>query len=110
MVLSVAGDTLHGIRASDGTSLWSQDLSGNGWFGGNFAGLYASPVLAGGRLYLLDRAGVTVVAEYDEVGARVLSVNRLVDPASAEQFWASMAVSPGRFFIRGSANLYGIGY
>jgi outer membrane protein assembly factor BamB len=65
--------------------------------GGSFS---ASPVLAEGRLYLLDEEGTTTVLEAGPE-LKVLATNRL-----EEKCQASPAVSGGRLFIRTEKNLH----
>ena len=62
--------------------------------------LYASPVAAGGRLYITSRDGATLVIE---AGAefRVLATNTLDDG-----FDASPAVVDGEIYLRGQRHLY----
>jgi outer membrane protein assembly factor BamB len=61
---------------------------------------YASPVAAAGRIYLVDRAGTTLVlAQGDEL--KVLARNRLEDPVDA-----SPAAAGKQLFLRGDKYLY----
>jgi len=82
------------LDAATGQELWRQRLAGKH---------SASPVYAGGRIYLLSEQGKTVVVE---AGGqfKVVCENDL-----AEKCLASAAISGGRFFIRTEANLYCIG-
>ena len=63
----------------------------------------ANPVLAGGKLYLTDEAGLTFAVpaggEFDVAGS-----NKLGEPG--EVFWASPAVAGGDLFLRGTDYLY----
>ena len=63
----------------------------------------ASPVYADGRIYVLSEDGVTLVLqpgdEYVELASNPLG----------EKCLASMAVSDGQFFIRGTPHLFCIG-
>jgi hypothetical protein len=61
---------------------------------------YASPVAAGGRIYLVDRTGVAVVLQ-QSTKADVLAVNRLDDTIDA-----SPAVVGRQLFLRGHNFLY----
>lgn len=63
-------------------------------------GVYASPVGAGGRVYLAGRNGVTVVIK-DADKLEVLATNRL-----DEAFDASPAVAGKQLFLRGHEYLY----
>jgi hypothetical protein len=62
--------------------------------------LYASPVAAAGRLYLVDRDGTTVVVKVGDK-AEVLATNKL-----GEGVDASPAVVGKQLFLRGEKHLY----
>jgi len=64
------------------------------------AGVYASPVGAGGRIYLVGRNGVAVVIMQSDK-LEVLATNRL-----EEKFDASPAVAGRELFLRGHEYLY----
>lgn len=64
--------------------------------------VYASPVVAGGRLYVTSRDGATLVAKTGPE-FEVLSMNRLDDG-----FDASPAVVDGAIYLRGQRYLYSI--
>lgn len=63
-------------------------------------GVYASPVAAGGRVYLVGRDGATVVLKRADQ-FEVLATNKLED-----SFDASPAIVGNQLFLRGHANLY----
>lgn len=63
-------------------------------------GIYASPVGAGGHVYLLDRAGVAMVIKSGPE-FRVVAVNKLDD-----YFDASPAVAGNKLYLRGHKHLY----
>jgi len=63
-------------------------------------GVYASPVGADGRVYLVGRNGVTVVLKPSE-RLEVLATNRL-----EEKFDPSPAVAGKELFLRGREHLY----
>lgn len=85
------------LDARTGKTVWQQRV------GGNFS---ASPVLAEGRLYLLNESGETTVieaaGEYREVARNPLG-------GGEGPVQASMAVSGGRLFIRTARNLWCLG-
>lgn len=82
------------LKANDGTVVWQERV------GGNFS---ASPLIAGGRLYVLSDEGVTtVVAAGPEY--RVLATNPL-----GEKVQASPALAHGRFYLRTAGHLYCVG-
>ena len=62
--------------------------------------IYASPVIAGGRLYVTSRDGATLVAKAGPE-FEILSMNRLHDG-----FDASPAVAGGEIYLRGQRYLY----
>lgn len=62
--------------------------------------VFASPVGAGGRVYVTDRRGMTVVLSHARE-PRVLAVNRLDD-----HFSASAAVVGRELYLRGEQSLY----
>ncbi len=66
----------------------------------NLQGVYASPVAAAGRVYLVGRNGTTVVIK-DADKFEVLATNRL-----EEHFDASPALAGNEIFLRGHAYLY----
>ncbi len=63
-------------------------------------GVYASPVGAGGRIYIASRNGTTLVIKHD-TQYEVLAVNTLDDG-----FSASPAVVDNELYLRGEKNLY----
>jgi outer membrane protein assembly factor BamB len=82
------------LDAAGGSVLWKQEFP---------KGFYASPVLAGGRFYLLDRSGVM----------RILAAARepklLGSPSVGEPTDATPAFRGGRIYIRGTRHLFCIG-
>ena len=63
-------------------------------------GIYASPVGADGRVYILGRNGVTYVLKHGPK-FEVLAINKLND-----RFTASPAVAGGEIYLRGHERLY----
>jgi len=63
--------------------------------------IYASPVGAGGRVYITDRDGNTVVLSHGGGTPKVLAENRLED-----SFSASAAIVGDEIYLRGSRYLY----
>ncbi len=82
------------LEAKTGRKMWSERLGRHH---------SASPVLAEGRLYFLDDAGVTHVLKAEPT-FEVIARNDLGEPCRA-----SPAVSRGQIVIRGTKNLYCIG-
>jgi outer membrane protein assembly factor BamB len=63
-------------------------------------GFWASPILAGGRVYALDQAGVTRIFNADR------SLELLASPAIGEPAVATPAFRSGDIFIRGDRHLF----
>ena len=82
------------LEAATGTVLWRQEFE---------TGFYASPVLAGGRFYLLDRSGVMRILAADR-GPQLLGSPAIGEPADA-----TPAFRAGKIFIRGNRHLFCIG-
>jgi outer membrane protein assembly factor BamB len=66
-------------------------------------GFFASPIIAEGKVYLLDKSGVMQIIkaseEFEQIGQASLGEATVATPAFAN----------GRIFIRGEKNLYCIG-
>ena len=86
--------TLTCYRAADGRKLWQHEFDDT---------FYASPALAGGRLYITSQTGRTwVLAAADKF-------KRLTAAELGEKVNASMAFADGRIYIRGHRHLFCIG-
>jgi outer membrane protein assembly factor BamB len=91
LVMAASFGVVTCLAAADGTPLWKQEFS---------TGFYASPILAGGRLYLLDRSGVMRIMAAERT-ARLLGSPALGEPAEA-----TPALRGGSIFIRGARHLF----
>ncbi len=67
---------------------------------GNIGNIYASPVAGGGRVYVTDLDGKTIVVSHDD-SPKVLGLNTLDD-----EFAASAAIVGRELFLRGKKFLY----
>ena len=67
---------------------------------GNIGNIYASPVAGGGRVYVTDLDGKTIVVSHDDA-PKVLALNTLDD-----EFAASAAIVGRELFLRGKRFLY----
>ena len=80
--------------AKNGTSYWTKEFEN---------GFYSSPIIAEGRIYLMDKQGVMHIFNADKtftlVGESKLGEKSVCTPAFAN----------GRIYIRGDKNLYCIG-
>ena len=83
------------LAAKDGESLFQQRLSGAG-------GVYASPVVADGKAYVVTRQNGTFVISMTGEG-EVLSTNKLDDESD---FNASPAIADGKLLLRSNRFLY----
>ncbi|MDF1656028.1 MAG: PQQ-binding-like beta-propeller repeat protein [Verrucomicrobiales bacterium] len=87
--------------------LWQErvpDLKGAGGRGKPF---YASPIVAGGKIYVVSRANGTFVIEPSREGLKVLSQNTFEDDETI--YNATAAVSQGKLLIRSQNKLYCVG-
>ena len=66
-------------------------------------GFYSSPIIADGKLYILDMRGVTHILKADATGTII------AEPALGEKGYAVPAMADGMIYIRGDENLYCIG-
>jgi outer membrane protein assembly factor BamB len=82
------------LDAKTGEQKWMQRV------GGNFS---ASPLLADGRIYLLDEGGKTYVIEPNKTEYKELAVNTL--PGRTQ---ATIAAADGALFLRTDKSLYRI--
>lgn len=82
------------LNAKTGDAYWQKRI------GGNFS---ASPLLADGRVYLLDEAGTTYVIEPNRAEYKELAVNTLPG-----RTLASIAAADGALFLRTDTALYRI--
>lgn len=65
--------------------------------------VYASPVAADGRVYIVGREGATVVLDANAAQPTVLAINTLDEPTDA-----SLALVEGEIYLRGAKHLYKI--
>jgi outer membrane protein assembly factor BamB len=98
------GDRLYFFSGNTGNLSCFDAKSGRALFGPTriegLQGVYASPVAAGGKVYLVGRNGVTVVIK-DAAKLEVLATNKL-----DEKIDASPAVAGKELFLRGHSHLY----
>ena len=87
--------------------LWESRIPNLDGEGGRGKPFYASPILAGGKIYAVSRANGTFVIEPSRAGLEVLAQNRISDDDSI--FNATPAVSNGVLLIRSQKRLYCIG-
>ncbi len=100
----VATDKFVFLATSYGTVVCYDSQNGEKFWEKEFSnGIYASPMIADGKVYIIDRTGLTHVfkvdKEYISLGENVLGENSVCTPA----------FSNGRIYLRGDKNLYCIG-
>ncbi|MEM9281559.1 MAG: PQQ-binding-like beta-propeller repeat protein [Verrucomicrobiota bacterium] len=94
-------------KPGEASPLWQErvpDLVGAGGRGKPF---YASPILAGGKIYAVSRANGTFVIEPSPDGLKVLAQNRFASDETL--FNATPAVSGGSILLRSQKALYCVG-
>ena len=108
-VLYWVSDSGIAFAAEPGVSepLWESRIPNLDGEGGRGKPFYASPILAGGKIYAVSRANGTFVIEPSRAGLEVLAQNRISDDDSI--FNATPAVSNGVLLIRSQKRLYCIG-
>jgi outer membrane protein assembly factor BamB len=94
LILASSGGAVTCLEAATGKPVWRQEFK---------EGFYSSPVVAGDRIYLMDKDGVTIVFrisdKYEELARNVLG----------EKSGCTPAFPKGRIYIRGEKHLYCIG-
>ena len=78
----------------DGSVLWSHEFDN---------GFYGSPVIADGKLYVIDRTGITTIVEAGS------TFNLIGNPVLGEKSDCTPAFTDGMMYVRGNKNLYCIG-
>lgn len=94
VILAASGGMVTCLNAVTGKMIWTQEFDD---------GFYASPVVVGERVYLMDRKGKTVVFKLGDKYEQ-LALNALGEPASS-----TPAIPEGRIYLRSDKNLYCIG-
>ncbi len=100
----VATDKYLILVTSFGTVVCYDPQTGNKYWEKEFNNsIYSSPVIAEGKVYLLDRTGLMHIFKADK---EYLSLG---EPALGEKSVCTPAFSNGRIYLRGDKNLYCIG-
>lgn len=94
------GANIAAFDVSSGKQLWIKNL-------GTIQ--KASPVLAGGKLYVGTENGKFFILEPSASGVKILDEDQLGSEQQPEAIIASVAVSNGRVFVVSDSNLYCIG-
>jgi outer membrane protein assembly factor BamB len=94
VVMASSGGTVTCLDAATGKKLWEQEFDN---------GFYASPVLVGDRVYLMDRKGVTTVFKLGD------QFEKLAQNPLGEKADCTPAFPEGRIYFRSEKNLYCVG-
>lgn len=89
---------LTGLGVKSGDTIFQKRLPDSG-------GIYASPVVADGKLYIVTRTNGTFVLSADDKG-EILATNQFIDESD---FNASPAIAEGKLLLRSNQALYCIG-
>ena len=93
-IVATAYGVVTALRTGTGAVLWKTEFA---------EGFYASPVIAGGLIYLVDRTGVTRILRASD------SYELIASPSLGEAADATPAFANGRIYLRGVDNLFCIG-
>jgi len=94
LFLSTSYGTVVCYDTQTGKKYWDKELNNS---------VYASPIIAEGKVYLLDRTGIMHIFKADQTYVS------LGEPKLGEKSDCTPAFSNGRIYIRGEKNLYCIG-
>ena len=94
LFMASSGGVVTCLDPKTGAVFWKHEFS---------KGFYASPILTEDRVYLLDTAGTMSVVAADKT-FRLIAATDIGEPCVS-----TPALVNGRIYIRGKANLYGIG-
>ncbi len=94
LFLATSYGTVVCYDAKTGTKHWVKEFGNT---------VYSSPMLAEGKIYLLDKTGTMHIFRADKVFSSV------AEPQLGEGSFCTPAFADGRIFIRGDRNLYCIG-
>ena len=91
---SLKGSVLVAATVEEGEQVWQKRLSGLG-------GTWATPVAAGGRIYIFDQSGVGLVVEDQGDSAETIMEVDLEEPVLA-----SPAIADGKLIVRTNQSLF----
>jgi len=95
VIMASSAGTVTCLDAATGKKRWEQEFED--------AGFYASPILVGDRVYLMDKRGVTFVIQLGN-DFKQLAANPLGEKATC-----TPAIPEGRIYFRSDKNLYCVG-
>jgi len=94
LFLSTSYGTVVCYDAQTGTKYWEKEFNNS---------IYASPVIAEGKVYMLDRTGIMHIFKADK------EYVSLGEPSLGEKSACTPAFTNGHIYLRGDKNLYCIG-
>ena len=84
--------------------LWMERMPGLEGVGGRGKPFYASPIIAGGKIYAQSRAYGVFVIEPNQQGLKVIAQNKIASDETL--FNATPAVAGNRLLLRSQTHLY----
>ena len=94
-------------KPGEAEEIWAERVPGLEGAGGRGKPFYASPIVAGGKIYAVSRANGTFVIEPSEDGLKVIAQNKIAGDNSL--FNGTAAAADGKLLIRSQKALYCIG-
>ncbi len=88
------------MKLLNGGVMWNQRLPRSG----DDNGVWSSPVLNNGNIYVMNKSGSTVIFRANPNQFEVVATNALDEPSNS-----SVVISDGDFFLRTHATLWCIG-
>lgn len=101
------GGIAFAAKPGEAEELWQERVPGLTGAGGRGKPFYASPILAGGKIYAVSRANGTFVIEPSADGLQVLAQNKIEGDETL--FNATPAVADGKLLLRSQKALYCVG-
>lgn len=101
------GGIAFAAKPGEAEELWQERVPGLDGAGGRGKPFYASPILAGGKIYAVSRANGTFVIEPSADGLQVLAQNKIEGDETL--FNATPAVARGKLLLRSQKALYCVG-
>jgi outer membrane protein assembly factor BamB len=94
LIVTTSAGEVACYNTKDGTLFWKQEFD---------IGFYASPVIADGKIYLMNRDGKMHIMKADK------NYSLIAEPMLNEKSDCTPAFAKGRIYLRGKKNLYCIG-
>ena len=101
---AVAGDFLFAGLGDGGIACWDSKTGKRQWLQETDEGFYASPIIAGNRVFIVDRTGKMFIFEATGSGFKSIA-----QPVLGEEAVTTPAIYGESLIIRGAKNLFRIG-